>query len=244
VVSHAFNPSTGGRGRCTSEFEASLVCRVSSRIARATQRNPAWKKKGKYTNGFPGRCQGCCGLDTMMLFLLPSATPFFSHSPFFPSKCWRSPVHARQTLYYWAMTQPWALTTSHFLKIFLKKVFPLRLGLETSVSYRMGAWNWPGSSGKSASALNYSAISPAPILPHVRAGRPAVHEPFLLSAVLHVPKSETFPVQLLQYGGVRSWVLVWLPWQPWGVLGDLTSQNLGVLSLVCSHLYTTTLHPT
>ena len=39
VVVHACNPSTlGGRGRRISEFEASLVYRVSSRIARATQR--------------------------------------------------------------------------------------------------------------------------------------------------------------------------------------------------------------
>jgi hypothetical protein len=30
----------GGRGRGISEFEASLVERVSSRVARATQRNP------------------------------------------------------------------------------------------------------------------------------------------------------------------------------------------------------------
>jgi hypothetical protein len=30
----------GGRGRQISEFEASLVYRVSSRTARATQRNP------------------------------------------------------------------------------------------------------------------------------------------------------------------------------------------------------------
>jgi hypothetical protein len=34
----------GGRGRQTSEFEASLVYRVSSRTARATQRNPVSKK--------------------------------------------------------------------------------------------------------------------------------------------------------------------------------------------------------
>jgi hypothetical protein len=32
----------GGRGRQISEFEASLVYRVSSRTARATQRNPVW----------------------------------------------------------------------------------------------------------------------------------------------------------------------------------------------------------
>jgi hypothetical protein len=37
----------GGRGRQISEFEASLVYRVSSRTARATQRNPVLKKKRK-----------------------------------------------------------------------------------------------------------------------------------------------------------------------------------------------------
>ena len=41
----ASNPSTlGGGGRGISEFEASLVYRVSSRTARATQRNPGSKK--------------------------------------------------------------------------------------------------------------------------------------------------------------------------------------------------------
>jgi hypothetical protein len=34
-----------GRGRQISEFEASLVYRVSSRTVRATQRNPVLKKK-------------------------------------------------------------------------------------------------------------------------------------------------------------------------------------------------------
>jgi hypothetical protein len=33
----------GGRGRWISEFEASLVCRVSSRTARAIQKNPVSK---------------------------------------------------------------------------------------------------------------------------------------------------------------------------------------------------------
>ena len=37
----------GGRGRWISEFEASLVYRVSSRTARATQRNPVSKKTKK-----------------------------------------------------------------------------------------------------------------------------------------------------------------------------------------------------
>jgi hypothetical protein len=39
----------GGRGRRISEFEASLVYRVSSRTARATQRNPISKNKNHKT---------------------------------------------------------------------------------------------------------------------------------------------------------------------------------------------------
>jgi hypothetical protein len=39
----------GGRGRWISEFEASLVYRVSSRTARAIQRNPVLENK-KQTN--------------------------------------------------------------------------------------------------------------------------------------------------------------------------------------------------
>jgi hypothetical protein len=44
MVVHAFNPS---RGRWISEFEASLVYKVSFRTARATQRNPVLKKPKK-----------------------------------------------------------------------------------------------------------------------------------------------------------------------------------------------------
>ena len=45
MVAHACNPSTlGVRGRQISEFEASLNYRVSSRTARAIQRNPVSKK--------------------------------------------------------------------------------------------------------------------------------------------------------------------------------------------------------
>jgi hypothetical protein len=40
----------GGRGRRISEFEASLVYKVRSRTARATQRNPVLKNKNKQTN--------------------------------------------------------------------------------------------------------------------------------------------------------------------------------------------------
>jgi hypothetical protein len=47
VVAHAFNPSTWEAETEISEFEASLVYRVSSRTARATQRNPVSKTKNK-----------------------------------------------------------------------------------------------------------------------------------------------------------------------------------------------------
>jgi hypothetical protein len=40
----------GGRGRWISEFKDSLVYRVSSRTARATQRNPVSKTKKKNKN--------------------------------------------------------------------------------------------------------------------------------------------------------------------------------------------------
>jgi hypothetical protein len=38
------------RGRGISEFEASLIYKVSSRTARAIQRNPVWKKQKKKKN--------------------------------------------------------------------------------------------------------------------------------------------------------------------------------------------------
>jgi hypothetical protein len=40
----------GGRGRWISEFEASLVYKVSFRTARATQRNPVLKKQKNKKN--------------------------------------------------------------------------------------------------------------------------------------------------------------------------------------------------
>ena len=47
-MAHAFNPSTweteAGR---IAEFETSLVCTVSSRTAKAIQRNPVSEKKKK-----------------------------------------------------------------------------------------------------------------------------------------------------------------------------------------------------
>jgi hypothetical protein len=47
MVAHSFNPSTreAETGRWIIEFEASLVCKASSRTARATQKNPVLKEK-------------------------------------------------------------------------------------------------------------------------------------------------------------------------------------------------------
>ena len=54
MVAHAINPSTweaeAGRGRQTSEFEVSLVYKVSSRTARAIQRNLVSKKQKQKQN--------------------------------------------------------------------------------------------------------------------------------------------------------------------------------------------------
>jgi hypothetical protein len=42
---HLWAQDSGDRGRRISEFEASLVCKVSSRTARAIQRNPVSKNQ-------------------------------------------------------------------------------------------------------------------------------------------------------------------------------------------------------
>jgi hypothetical protein len=48
----------GGRGRQISEFKVSLVYRVSSRTARATQRNPVWKDKQTKVMNFLRNLEG------------------------------------------------------------------------------------------------------------------------------------------------------------------------------------------
>ena len=45
-----FIPAIRGRGRWISELEANLIYRVSSRTARAIQRNPILKKKNEASN--------------------------------------------------------------------------------------------------------------------------------------------------------------------------------------------------
>jgi hypothetical protein len=58
----------GGRGRRVSEFEASLVYRVSSRTARATQRNPVSKKTKTKPKG--GKKSALKKLLLLLLLLL------------------------------------------------------------------------------------------------------------------------------------------------------------------------------
>lgn len=52
MVAYTFDPRETEAGGWISAFEASLVCRVSSKITKATQRTPALKKsKEKRKNG-------------------------------------------------------------------------------------------------------------------------------------------------------------------------------------------------
>ena len=56
MVARTFNPSIP-EAKALSEFEASLVYRVSSRTTRATQKNPVSKKKQRNKQK-PGRKAG------------------------------------------------------------------------------------------------------------------------------------------------------------------------------------------
>jgi hypothetical protein len=58
-----------GRGRLTSEFETSLVYRVSSKTAKATWINPVSKTKQKQTNHenkMGLRCGHICGFEGIL----------------------------------------------------------------------------------------------------------------------------------------------------------------------------------
>jgi hypothetical protein len=61
----------GGRGKQISEFEASLVYRVSSRTARATQRNPVSKTNKQTKNPNKQKKNPEC----LALIILPCLTP-------------------------------------------------------------------------------------------------------------------------------------------------------------------------
>jgi hypothetical protein len=79
VVAHTFNPKdSGGRGRQISEFETNLVHKVSSRTARAIQRNPVLKNQKKKPRTILSRHgesgQSCLLLDFSGIVL--SFSPF------------------------------------------------------------------------------------------------------------------------------------------------------------------------
>jgi hypothetical protein len=80
VVAHAFKSQhSGGRGRRISVFEASLVYRVSSRIARATQRNPVSKNQTNKQKG--KKRKETCNERTRDEVLFSSNQPAPQHLP-------------------------------------------------------------------------------------------------------------------------------------------------------------------
>jgi hypothetical protein len=78
----------GGRGRWISEFEASLVYKVSSRTAKATQRNPVSKKQTnkqtkKQTKKKKKKKESQCGGVTVTVTARPARRRV-------PEQVWRS----------------------------------------------------------------------------------------------------------------------------------------------------------
>jgi hypothetical protein len=63
----------GGRGRQISEFEASLVYKVSSRTARATQRNPVLKNQNNNNsnNNNNNKLKSGLGEKGFVQFIIP-----------------------------------------------------------------------------------------------------------------------------------------------------------------------------
>jgi hypothetical protein len=91
----------GGRGRWISEFEASLVYKVSSRTARATQRNPVSKNKTKQNKTKKKTKTKTEKLKAILRHLYSMAGPVATQLPhhflslfffFFPQPIW-SPPH-------------------------------------------------------------------------------------------------------------------------------------------------------
>jgi hypothetical protein len=67
----------GGRGRRISEFKASLVYRVSSRTARATQSNPVSKKQNKKQNKTKQKYQTNKKIQKILISLVPLVSIYF-----------------------------------------------------------------------------------------------------------------------------------------------------------------------
>jgi hypothetical protein len=69
----------GGRGRQISEFEASLLYKVSSRTARATQKNPVLKNKTKQNSP---KTMSCIAFFSDMNFFLCCVEPWLMTATF------------------------------------------------------------------------------------------------------------------------------------------------------------------
>jgi hypothetical protein len=98
---------SGGRGRQISEFEASLVYKVSSRTARAAQRNPVSKKTNKTKNKQTKKKNQKQKKDLCMSDLLAcqkrASDPIIdSREP--PSICWE--LNSGSLEEHWAISPP------------------------------------------------------------------------------------------------------------------------------------------
>jgi hypothetical protein len=76
----------GGRGRRISEFKASLVYRVRSRTARATQRNPVSKKKRRKEKENPWTMYAFSSKDLEMMSVGSWADSFILKASFHTCK--------------------------------------------------------------------------------------------------------------------------------------------------------------
>ena len=142
---HLWSQHLGGRSRRSSEFEASLVYRVSSRTARATQSNLVSKNKNKQTN----KKNGCI---SSILRILCAKESF---------------AYSLQTLYIWNLLV-------HILKSILFNFISCASVWGHQIlwnwSYRqlwVAMWVLgiePGSFGRTDSATNHQVISPVPCL--------------------------------------------------------------------------------
>jgi hypothetical protein len=97
VVAHAFNPSIReAEGRRISEFEASLVYKVSSRTVRATQRNPV--SKNKQTNNLDFFACVWCVCHSTGDHQRATFRTFFRLSPSGSRVWWQAPLSGRSAV--------------------------------------------------------------------------------------------------------------------------------------------------